>query len=278
MPNFEALTLPALIKTKLPPLSSSVMRISSMLQDVNISRNAIADAIGLDPMLASRVLRLSNSVIYSPQKTVTTLPAAVAAIGNRAIYEIVVMSAAGDSFGKEINDSDVGRDIWFHSLAVAMMAGDLCVMAKMRGADEAFACGLLHDIGKLLFLKADAEYYNEVMERSKDEGGMEAIEKKVFGFDHARLGAAAAAEWHFPGPVCDIILGHHEPARASGGMVLTRLVHIADELAYLKKEGLEMNELVHSDDVAAFGFTWAQLDEVWDNFVTRLNEIARTLF
>jgi putative nucleotidyltransferase with HDIG domain len=275
MPNFEALTLSSLIKTKLPPLPGSVLKISSMLQDVNVSQRAIGEAISIDPMLASRVLRLANSAVYSPRKPVTNIPAAVGAIGNRAIYEIVMMSAASDTFGQEINDSPVGREIWFHSLAVATMAGDLCVMARMRGAEEAFICGLLHDIGKLLLLKADAAYYTEVIERSKEEGGMVAIEKKVFGFDHAKLGAAAAEAWHFPGPVCDIILGHHEPARAAGGVALTCIVNIADTLAYRKHEGLDIDALLRSDAVAAFGFTADQLDEVWDNFVDRLNEFAR---
>src|SRR5688500_10559805 len=101
------INLDALVKAKLPPLPGSVLKISSLLQDVNVSHRKIAEAISYDPMLASRVLRLANSPIYPFQQSVTSLVSAVSAVGNRAIYEMVLLSIVTDSFGREIRNSVV---------------------------------------------------------------------------------------------------------------------------------------------------------------------------
>jgi putative nucleotidyltransferase with HDIG domain len=278
MANSLSFTLPALIKTKLPPLPGTVARISAMLQDINVSQRALADAISIDPMLASRILRLANSPIYSMRNPVSNLIGAVSTIGNRSIYELVVVNAASETFGQEIHKSVIGREIWFHSLGTAIAATELCSLAKLRGSEEAFICGLLHDLGKLIFLKADAEFYTTVVHRSQEEGGLLAIEKKVFGFDHAKLGTAAAEAWHFPGPVCDIISAHHDPTHATGGIALTRIVSIADTLDYRKNQALDIDDLVSSEVVKGFGFTVEQLDEVWETTSVRLREIMRSFF
>ena len=80
MPNLidsEYFSIDNLVKTELPPLSSSIMRISALLSDLNSSQNAIAAAISLDPILSSRVLRLANSAVYALHGTVTNLASAV---------------------------------------------------------------------------------------------------------------------------------------------------------------------------------------------------------
>lgn len=277
MPNFNALSLSSLVKTKLPPLPGSVLKILRMLQDVNVSPKALADAISLDPMLASRILRLANSPIYSLRKPVTNVAGAVNVVGNRSIYDIVILNTTSDSFAEEIRGSFVGRDVWFHALATAFAASDICVLANMRGAEEAFICGLLHDVGKLLFLKADSDYYAVVLERGKREGSLVAVEQQVFGFDHAELGAAAAEAWHFPKPVCSIIQTHHE-TNLPYSMVMARMIRIADTLVYRKNEKLDIDELVSSNDVDSFGFTGEQLDAVWENVVGKLREVVQTFY
>jgi len=278
MPNFAALTLESLIKTKLPPLPGSVLKILQMLQDVNVSQKALADAISVDPMLASRILRLANSLVYSPRRPVTNVAGAVNMVGNRSIYDIVILNTASDAFANQIKGSFIGRDIWFHSLATAFASADICALANMRGAEEAFVCGLLHDVGKLLLLKADSAFYESVIERSREAGDLIDVERSVFGFDHAKLGAAAAEAWHFPKPVCDIILTHHDPSRLPYGMVMTRMIKIADTLTYRKNEKLDIEELLMSEEVSAFGFKAEHLDTIWDNVVVRLREVMRTFF
>jgi len=266
-------TIDHLVKTELPPLPGSVMRISAMLQDMRVSQNAIAHAISLDPVLAARILRLANSPIYALQRTVTNLTMAVSAVGNRAISETILISGIGDSFGVKVMNSDTGKSIWFHLLATALAASDLCRLAKLRGSEEAFTCGLLHDIGKLIFLRADPDFYGRVMERGVDEGDLSTVEKEVFGFDHAELGFLAAESWRLPATVCNMIRYHHRPSMATEALAMTGIVSIADSLVTLRQAGQPIEGLLYSSAVASFGFNEIQFDYIWDNLVERLKEL-----
>ncbi len=257
-------------------MPGNVLRITEMLGDLNISQNKIADAISLDPILATRILRLANSAIFSPEHSVTNLPTAIAAIGNNAIREILMISGLGDSFGRRILSSPTGKEIWMHLLATAMLASDMCRLARMRGSDEAFSCGLLHDMGKLILLRADSPLYSSVLERATEEGDLSAIEREVFGFDHAQLGADACIAWNLPEPLCNMIRYHHRPTDAPMGMALTRIVSIADTLVHLKIEDREIDELLYSDTILGFGFSSAQFDALWEDVVIRLNDLMHT--
>lgn len=278
MQTVAKIDLESIVKAKLPPLPGSVLKLSSLLQDYNVSQRRIADTIGYDPMLASRVLRLANSPIYPFQKSVTNLETAVNAIGNRAIYEMVLMTIVADSFGREIRNSVIGRDIWLHSLAVALGARELCAMLEMRGTEEAFSCGLLHDIGSLLLFRADAAVYAEIFEQSKRDD-LSPMEKEVFGFDHAQVGALAARRWNLSEPVCNMILYHHDPCDAPQAMFMTHIINVSDHLAYVKNEKLPLDgEFFSSASVISLGLNELQLETVWERILVNLREIVKAFF
>jgi len=278
MQTVAQLDLESIVKAKLPPLPGSILTISGLLQDVDVSQRKIAEAIGYDPMLASRVLRLANSPIYPFEQTITSLTTAVGAVGNRAIYEMVLLGIVTDSFGREIRNSVVGREIWLHSLAVALGAREIASMLQMRGTEESFSCGLLHDIGKLLFFRADLENYSEILSQGGHDKISEA-ENDYYGFDHAQLGALAAQRWNLSAPVCSIIAYHHNPSKASQGFLMTNIICVADNLAYLKNAKLPLDgEFLTSSSVTSLGLSAIQLEKVWEKIVVQLREIVRAFF
>lgn len=270
--------LETLVKLKLPPLPGSVLKISALLQDINVSQKAIAEAVGNDPMLASRVLRLANSPIYAFEQNITSLTGAVNAVGNKAIYEMVMIGVIGESFTREIRNSAAGRDIWLHSLAVAFAAREMSLILKMHGTEEAFSCGLLHDIGKLLIFRADAGIFNALYNKTVHGDDLPA-ERLLLGFDHAELGAAAAQRWHLPEPVCNMILFHHEPTNSSQGILMTHIINLADNLVYLKNQKMPFDAVfLSSESIRALGFSARQLDAIWDKVVVNLREVVKTFF
>lgn len=274
----EKIDLDAIVKAKLPPLPGSILRISALLQDVNVSQRKIAEAISYDPMLASRVLRLANSPIYPFQQSVTSLTSAVSAIGNRAIYEIVLLGAVTDSFGREIRNSVIGRDIWLHSLAVALVSRELCLMLQMRGTEEAFSCGLLHDIGGLLLFRYDSTRFTEILSQCpRDDTTL--MEKEIFGFDHAQLGALAARRWNLSEPVCNMILYHHNPTDASQALFMTYIINVADQLTYIKNQKLPIDEgFLSSASIIMLGLKAHQLENIWEKVLVNLRDIIKAFF
>lgn len=266
-----------LAKTKLPPMPESVVRISALLQDVNVTQRALADAIGCDPMLSLRILKMANSPIYSSARSIACINDAVRLVGNRTIYEIVLVCGTKDAFAKEIRHSHIGRDNWHHSVATALLAREISIMLNLRGIEEAFTCGLLHDIGSILFLRVDKTLYEHIYNIYPLAERIQA-EKEAFGVDHAELGAMIANEWKLPDPVCQTILHHHDPFKAKQGLLITNVINVADELAHCKLDEKDIDgELQFSTSASALKLTVEQFDELWEKVVPQMAEFLEAL-
>ncbi len=266
-----------LVRTGLPPMPSSVMRISSLLSDLNVSQKRIADAISLDPVISSRVLSLANSPIYALRGSITRLTDAVNVVGSVNISNILLASGVSDAFGRRILDSPAGRKIWIHSLATGLAASEICHFARMRGADEAFSCGLLHDVGQLILLRADAPLYIDLIRNGEQTGDLSAIERDVFGFDHADLGAEAALKWSLPKPICHMIRHHHIPEHSSAGVALAHVIQTADEFVEGRVAYQDLDVFFENQDINKFGLNELDFDDIWENVTLRLSNMTNSV-
>ncbi|MEK7724524.1 MAG: HDOD domain-containing protein [Acidobacteriota bacterium] len=264
-----------LVSTKVPMMPGSAARISSLLNDVNASSKQLTDAITYDPILTARILRLANSPIYSLQKNVSTLRHAIEVVGMKAIYEILIIGLAADSFAKEIRNSEKGRKIWEHSLAVALLSRELGHSLKLRGTEEAFICGLLHDIGKILLLKNDFQQFSETL-LVNDEMEMLQAESNMFGYNHAQIGSLVASRWGLPDGVCHTILNHHDPSQSEQFQVNAHLISVSDTIANAKGFGLRdvQNEnFFGTESTIMLSLTAEQVELSWEKTLRNIAEI-----
>ena len=274
-PTRAKIDLEAMVKTKLPPLPGSVIRILQLLQDVNVTTRSLANAVGYDPSLTTRILRLANSPIYYLQREVTSIQQAIEIIGIRSLYDILMIGVAADTFSKEIQHSVIGRIVWEHSLTVALFARELSQIMGMRGAEEVFICGLLHDIGKIMLLRADGENYPDVLDK-KSESDLLNWENETFGYDHSQVGAIVARGWKLPDEVCRVILDHHKAAQSDGSGIVPHLINIADIVANFNGYGLRLEEpetLSNSESMMFLKLKPEQLEKAWQNIEDRLDEV-----
>lgn len=275
-----------IIKANLPPLPGSVFRVLELLRDVNVSTFALAKAVGYDPLLAARLLRLANSSFYSRQKNITTIEKAIDTIGTKALYDAVMLGIAANTFSKEIEHSQAGRAVWEHSLAVALLARELTDVLKMRGAENAFICGLLHDIGKFVLLKSDSELFKKISDMSEDNEMMKS-EDKFFGINHAEVGALLTNRWNMPEVISSVILHHHQPAKATQAVFVAHVINAADTIAdangygvslKIDDEYLEDDEIktLQSESIIALHLTQSQMYNAWDSIQPNLQEIVNS--
>lgn len=272
--DLQYFSIENLVKTGLPALPSTVMRVSTLLADFNVSQHRIAEAISLDPVISSRILSLANSPIYALHGTITNLTEAVNVVGNGAIAQQLLVCGVSDAFGRKILDSPAGRTIWVHSLATGLAASEICKMAKMRGAEDAFSCGLLHDVGKLILLRADSPFYTELIEQGERAGDISMIEKRILGFDHAELGAAAGIAWKLPGAVCHMIRNHHNPGNSTAGVALAHVLQTADQFVKSRIAFEDPDYFFAANEFRKFGLGEVEFDDIWDNVTLRLSEMT----
>lgn len=272
--DLQYFSIKNLVKTGLPPLPSSILRIQTLIADINSSSQKIADAISLDPVISSRILSLANSPIYALHGTITNLSDAVTIVGNNAISEQLLVCGVSDAFGRRILESPTGRAIWIHSIATALVATTICRRAKLRAAEEAFSCGLLHDVGKLILLRADAPFYSDLLKSGEEVGDVSVIERRILGFDHAELGAAAAIAWKLPGPVCHMIRYHHHPERTTAGIALAHVLRTADEFVKGRIAFEDPAKFFVRAELRKFDLSEEDFDQIWDEVTLRLSAMT----
>ncbi len=129
----------------------------SLAIDPEVSIARIARVIAKDQVLATRVLRLANSAYCAPMQEVTTVNDAIVRMGTGPVRNVVLAVC----FTSRLQGANVygpqGRELMDHAIGTAYLAR---LVAEKLGddADEAFMCGLLHDIGKLLLLKLSRDF------------------------------------------------------------------------------------------------------------------------
>ena len=100
--------------------------------------------------------------------------------------------------------------------------------------EDSYICGLLHDMGKLIFNTARPELVERIRKIGSDKGvPMNTFEKLVAGVNHGELGALIAEKWNFPENIIKVIRHHHEPELAPQEVrKLTSLVYLSDMMVH----------------------------------------------
>ncbi|GAB5604663.1 HDOD domain-containing protein [Sideroxyarcus sp. TK5] len=157
------------------------------------------DLIGADQGVASLVLRVVNSPLYSRGNKVGTIPLAISLLGYSVLRSLALLAFSRSLFSETRHEA-FRLHIWQHSLLTAIASQRICQsLGESGNGDEAFIAGLMHDIGKVLMFTQHPKLYQQVFDHmfASDCSSAEA-EQRFFGFDHYQVGAEAVREWRLP--------------------------------------------------------------------------------
>jgi putative nucleotidyltransferase with HDIG domain len=271
------IALERLVETNLPPSPRGIMQISKLLRDPNTQPRRVVEAIGYEPPLVARILRLANSPIYSVNRKVTSIQGAMAVIGDRTLEELVLVMLGSTTFSKQISTSFLARKNWEHSLAVAVASRGIAEFLTLRGTDEVFICGLLHDIGKFMLLVHDPDGFGALLQEHRD-GDVLRAEKDAYGYDHSEIGALVARRWGLQEEVCYVIRHHHSSTGAERAAIVSQVVESADMLANFKGYGLrrvEAETLSAMESLHLLNIGAEDLETVWTLISDEIEEAVR---
>lgn len=212
-----------------PVILHKALRLTSDLQSSidDISRNISADQI-----LASKVIRMSNSPAYGRLKEVSSLQEAITILGFSQVKSIIITASTLQIF-QSGTQAGIAKILWQHSLATALAAR--LIVQKFGGLDkeEAYLCGLLHDIGKLVLLQTAPYAYEDVIEKVKTNLTFIKVEGNEFGFNHVNVGHVLLSKWRFPSNLISQISTHHstKPDQIAPSMSIGRVIAIANTIA-----------------------------------------------
>jgi HD-like signal output (HDOD) protein len=215
---------------RLVTLPEIFIKVSRMVDDPRCSGAAIAQAIGHDPALSARLLRIANSPFYGFPSRIDTLTRAVTVIGTRGLRDLVLASTAVRVFAR-VGVLDMYA-FWKHSLLCGLGSRLLAVRCGVPEPEALFVSGLLHDIGQIIILTKLPEVGRETRVRAEDCAlPLHLLERSVMGFDHAAVGGELLRQWMLPKTIWEAVKFHHDPAGATATLDAS-IVHVADVLAH----------------------------------------------
>ena len=185
----------------LPALPEAVIRIQGLMRDEGTDSAKIAEIMSGDPLLVAQVLSVVNSAYYALPKTTSNLKFAVAYLGLSVIQRIVISVGVVNTIG--IREKKELNNYWYHSFFTALTTKYL---AKKFWAyldpEELWTAAILHDIGKLVYIKFFPDHY-KALKRYCDQTGCLFSEAEEY-YDvpsSSYLGSLLCHHWGLPGKV-----------------------------------------------------------------------------
>jgi len=171
----------------------------------------IANVISNDQVVVLKILKVTNSSLYGFNKKIDTISDAIFLLGQNEIKNIVLALSVMKIFSqiKSISNFNV-TDLWKHSIAVGVIAKSLGELSGAMNTENLFVSGIIHDFGKLFFLKVAREEYLEIINNAIEEKiSLSTSEKLHFGVNHDIIGGLLAKKWQLPGNIIESINFHN---------------------------------------------------------------------
>ena len=211
----------------LPSLPPVVRELEKILQDPLCSLAGVAEVIGRDPVLAARMLQIVNSAFFSRKASIDNLHRAVAFLGTSSTRKIVLFLCALNYFRYPKNFHQHALKIIDHSIQCGALAGTIAQELAPGQEKAAVTAGILHDIGKLVFLSSLDENLQHSSSFIANYGLFATeIEEQVFGISHLELGSSLLIWWNLPLAMVEAAANHGQPLHVLDGV--TRCVAAAD--------------------------------------------------
>lgn len=206
-------------------------RLKKILESSTSSAKDIAQVIGSDVALTTRLLKLVNSPLFGLTQKIDSLERAVSLVGEEELTSLVLGISAIRYF-KDIPPELMDmQTFWKHSLSCAIFAKIIASKYKDVTDETLFTAGLLHDVGKLILFKNMPYSSVETLVFARENMiPLIEAEEYVLGFTHTEVSKLLMDSWEFPDTINDIVSNHHNPIEASFEKGAA-IIQLADNLA-----------------------------------------------
>lgn len=211
----------------LPVLPVVLVGLLNASPDSDTYFEEVEQLVSSDPAFATRLLRYANSAASAPSHPIMKVHEALSRLGCTMAVNLILAASAAKVF---VPRHQWAKDLWVHALDVGALARALVPLAPRNpkvDAEEAYVCGLLHDIGRFILYLEAPESLRKIDEHDwGTPAELVFAEQEICGFTHAELGGIAAQKWGLPASMAEVIRYHHEPPPAATAPSLARLVEL----------------------------------------------------
>jgi HD-like signal output (HDOD) protein len=260
------------------------IRINTMVDDPRVSAADIGKVIQQDPALTARLLKIANSPLYGFASEIDTVSRAVTVLGSKEIRDLAFATSAIKAFDVKPGLEAI-EELWSHNIYCAIACRQLAESSPGGRTESIFIAGLLHDIGRLLFISLLPEDISTKIQHLSATGHGESnlylAEREVIGFDHAEAGGELIRQWNLPDSLFECVRYHHEPSKADQHPLEVAIVHLADCVAHAVQDETEIDQQLAAVDPSSWeqtGLTLEDLETVLPVVKSQSGEVRSLLY
>jgi len=205
-----------------PPLPSVALELMALTNRDDSTIDRIVRLLEQDEMLAGGVMRLIGSPVYTPRSPIRSLKEAVVRLGVRTVRDLVFETALNQGVFQLAEYGETIEQIRRHSTVTAYIARIVCKVARVE-QEQAFLCGLLHDIGfaGLLFAVSniEAEHSPPLLQLWPEINNL-----------HEQASRIITELWQLPKDLQEVV-GHHHHLHTGGTKGVAAVINLADQLS-----------------------------------------------
>jgi HD-like signal output (HDOD) protein len=230
---------------EIPTLPTIMQTITDIVNDPDSSAADLANVIGSDVGLSSKILKLANSAAFGFSREISDVQHAIALLGFRQTQALALSVPVFENLIK-LASFDF-RSFWGHSLRCARLSRLLSTALPERSIDSAFVAGLLHDIGQVVFAMSVSGKQAEAarLQTSRHMSPIEA-EEAVLGTTHAEIGYHLGEHWLLPPALTTAVRYHHSPELQPQPQDVAGIVFLAN--TYCEMPTAQLRETEQLDD------------------------------
>ena len=211
----RAVMIDSILKSidKIPAFPVTIQKVIELLRDDDYAVKDVVNVIKYDQAVTANILKISNSAYFGVHQKIKTIHDAVVYLGQQELIRAVQTAGISKFFRKGGQKNvDQSKDLWEHSVAVALMSQILSRKLFSREDPVLYTAALLHDVGKIIMGEYVHESFERIISRVEElKCSFLEAEEAVIGINHADLGGRIATRWNFPAEIRDAIAFHHQP-------------------------------------------------------------------
>jgi len=193
---------------ELPALPEIITKVQKIMLTDEYTAKKVSDIIDTDPAIVAEILKIVNSAYYSFPKEIKDVKFAVAYMGIVEIQRIIMSMSIINTLASD--DIQNFNKIWFHSVFTAFIAKYLVQKYEpLVEPGEIWSAAILHDVGKLVYLKFFPKHFNLLIKYTEDNGCFFSEAEQFYKFPSSSyLGKLLCDRWRLPTEIKNSCMYH----------------------------------------------------------------------
>ena len=199
------------VAEKLPTAPRLLVELGQVIHNPNADSDEVVALLRQDPPLVAKIIRVANSVAYSPAEPVGSLERAVLSVGFSEVHRLVGVVASHQLADQVTRLYPInGPKLRLNTLFVAVLMEELAKWAGER-PHRCYTVGLLRTIGMMALERLAPEDASIPPFLESGEKDLEAWEQKYWGISNVEVAEKILVSWRLPHETVQAIRYHYHP-------------------------------------------------------------------